>query len=406
MNDARLRALLGGPDAAWLRRRVRDRIAAGKPVAGAVALRDASPAEREVVERLLGRPPRTSGSLSVRLEDVDAVLRRGAWPSGLVDAVVHLDGPVPVRADQAAAAQAAWVALLGPLDDLVLAHPWWADWWATARNSPAARRTVRSEELVADLCAVLAALPSSGEALGTLAQRTVRDPHALDGGALAGLVVSALAHVAGVPVPVNAAERRVVWASAGVALDDVSSTVLVAGFPGDESPTGRALESWRLAGLPTVLTLRHVVAGVPTSGLVGRVVHVCENPVVLRAALDEFGPATPPLVCLAGRPSAAGSVLLRSLADNGVRLRYHGDLDWGGLSIAGSVLALGAEAWRLSVADYRDAVRHSGRPLRGNPVPTPWDVELAVEVERVGMGVDEEAVLAELLADLSRFATG
>ncbi|PRY10234.1 TIGR02679 family protein [Kineococcus rhizosphaerae] len=400
MSDARLRALLGSTDSAWLRRRVRERLAAGRPVTGSVTLREPSTAERAVLDGLLGRRPRSSGALSVRLEEVDEVLRAGAWPGGLADAVVHLDGPVTVRAEQAAAAESAWASLLAPLDEQALAGPWWAPWWAPTRGSASLRRTLNGSaaptELIASLRRVLAGLPSAGEALGTFAQRTAGDPHALDGGPLAGLVLSALAFPGGPPN--GAEERRAVWAGSGIALDDVSSTVLVAGFAGDGSPTGRALAAWREAGLPAVLTLRHVVAGVPPAG---PVVHVCENPVVLRAALDAFGTTTPPLVCLSGRPSAAGTVLLRGLLAQGVRVRYHGDLDWGGLSIAGSVLGLGAQPWRLGVDDYRAAVRRAGRPLRGTAVATPWDVALGAEVERVGLGVDEEAVLDLLLDDLA-----
>ncbi|WP_432502745.1 TIGR02679 family protein [Kineococcus arenarius] len=407
-DDARLRSLLGGPESVWLRRRVRERLSAGKPLTGTASLREPTAAERSALERLLGRAPRGSGALSARLADVDAVLRGGAWPQGLASAVQHLDGPVVVRADAAAAAREAWEDLLRPLDDLVEREPRWEGWWSAARTAPSLRRAVNGADdaarLVADLRAVLTALPSPGEALGSLAQRTVRNPHGLDAGPLAGLVLSAAASLTGSPSPASAADRRAVWAAVGVALDDVSSTVLVAGLPGGGTATGHALEASRSAGLPTVLTLRHLTAEPARFPVTGRVVHACENPVVLSAALDRFGVRTPPLVCLAGRPSAAGVLLVRSLLSCGAVLRYHGDLDRGGLSIAASVIALGAQPWRLGVDDYRRAVRSAGRPLRGNPTVTPWDPELSAEVERTGLGVDEEAVLQELLDDLAHHA--
>ncbi|WP_337061713.1 TIGR02679 family protein [Kineococcus sp. G2] len=404
--DARLRSLLGGAETAWLRRRVRERLSSGKPLAGTASLREPTAAERSAAERLLGRAPRNSGGLSVRLADVDAVLRgSGAWPEGLASAVQHLDGPVVVRADAAAAARQAWAGLVRPLDDLVEREARWGPWWSSVRSAPSLRRALNGADdparLVADLRAVLAALPSSGEALGSLAQRAVRDPHGLDAGPLAGLVLSAAATLTGSPSPTSAADRRAVWAGVGVALDDVSSTVLVAGLPGGSTATGCALEAFRAAGLPTVLTLRHLTAEPAEFPVAGRVVHACENPVVLSAALERFGARTPSLVCLAGRPSAAGVFLVRSLLASGAMLRYHGDLDRGGLSIAASVIAMGAQPWRLGVDDYRRAVRSAGRPLRGNPVATPWDPELSAEVERTGLGVDEEAVLEELLTDLA-----
>ncbi len=90
------------------------------------------------------------------------------------------------------------------------------------------------------------------------------------------------------------------------------------------------------------------------------------------------------------------------LVDGGAELRYHGDLDWGGVTIANQVLARwGAAPWRMGVDDYRAATRSARKPLAGRPVAASWDEGLALAMEEVGLAVHEEQVMADLLEDLS-----
>jgi len=52
------------------------------------------------------------------------------------------------------------------------------------------------------------------------------------------------------------------------------------------------------------------------------------------------------------------------------RLRYHGDFDWGGLTIGNFVMReFGAEPWRFGKTDYLAAAAKHGIPLRG---ARPW----------------------------------
>jgi uncharacterized protein (TIGR02679 family) len=128
-------------------------------------------------------------------------------------------------------------------------------------------------------------------------------------------------------------------------------------------------------------------------------VHACENPQVMQAAADRAVPA--PLLCLQGNPSAAGTLLVDRLVDDGARVRYHGDFDWPGLSIAGRILARGATPWRLTAADYLAALPPGvGAPLTGPAVATPWDPWLQMALREHGRAVHEEAVLEVLLTDL------
>jgi len=72
--DAKLHRLLGGEPVAWLLRRARDRLEAGRPLTGLVTLPAATSEQRRAVERLTGRAARSGASLSVSLTEVDCIL--------------------------------------------------------------------------------------------------------------------------------------------------------------------------------------------------------------------------------------------------------------------------------------------------------------------------------------------
>jgi uncharacterized protein (TIGR02679 family) len=409
VDRARLTRLLGGDDLAWLVRRVRRRLERGEELSGTVTLSEATAAQRDAVHRLLGRRPRPGATLAVSLSDVDGVVRRsGACPDGLAAAVVALTEPVVPKADVAAERETAWRRAFAPVDAAVAERPALSWWYEQVRATGLVRRLAGNPEaaagLLAALAAVLAALPAGGEPLGRIAARTTSDAHALDHDRpLATLALGAARALAGLPAGSGAQWRREIWAGVGVLLDEVSTTVLTLGLPGDGSATGRALGAWRSAGQPVVLTLRQLVRDPLRLALPGTTVWVCENPVVVSAAADRLGPAGPPLVCTSGQPSAAAMHLLRQLSSTGARLRYHGDFDWGGIRI-GNVLfeRLALRPWRYDAAAYRMAVRtHGGRPLRGHPVTASWDPALGAAMTEAGVRVEEELLLDELLADLA-----
>lgn len=408
--DARLRRLLGADELAWLVDRVRGRLERGGPVAGTVTLAEASAAQRDAVERLLGRRPRPGATLSVRLDDVDDVLRRsGMHPPGLASAVVALTGPVRDRATATAEREAVWHAAFAPLDALVAECPELHGWADGLRATGVVRRVAGDPDvaavLLADLAAALGALPPEPEPVGRFAERVLGHAHALDADRpLTGLVFGAARILGGTPDGEGAAWRREVWASVGLLRDELSTTVLVLGLPGDTATvTGRALAAHADAGEPAVLTLRQLTRHPSAWRLAGHTVSVCENPVVVAEAADRLGPASAPLVCVGGQPGAAAMALLRAAVAAGARLRYHGDFDWGGLRI-GNVLfgRLPIGPWRYDTASYHAAVTLGpGRTLTGVPVDASWDAELGEAMRREGHAVEEERVLDDLVADLA-----
>lgn len=404
----RLDRLLGAPELAWLRDRVRQRLERGLDVDGPVALTSATAAQHRAVQRLLGRAPRAGSTLRVTLADVDEVLRRsGTWPDGLAAAVVALTGPVTLRSDAQADEERTWSDAFAPLRVVADGRPELAQWCGRLRSGGMVRRLTRepsvARPLLADLAAVVAALPAVGEPLGAFAARIVGDAHALDDDRpLATLTLGAARTLSGLPAGTGAQWRREVWAGVGLLRDELSVTVLTLGLPGDAvSATGRALGAWRDAGQPVALTLRQLVRDTPR--LEVGTVSVCENPVVLAAAAERIGAGCPPLVCTSGQPGAAVMHLLRLLVAVGARLRHHGDFDWGGVSIGNVLRArLPVTSWQFDAAAYRAAAAtRIGRELTGPAVTARWAPDLTVAMSELARRVEEEMVLNDLIDDLA-----
>lgn len=406
MTDPRLRRLLGGPGTSWLLDRVRRRMAQGRPLAGNVTLAGATADQRRAAETLLGRRPATGASLTVSLTEVDTVLRAsGACPDGLAAAVELLTGPVEVRAAEEARRAAAWQQAYAALDAAVADRPELAEWRTWLDRTGLVRRIApdpaEARPILDRLTNVVRRLPSPDIPIGRLAAETCGDAHALDDGhPVATLALSAARALSGTPDSASADARRRAWAAVGVHLDELSTTALCVGLPGDAAtPLGRTLAIARESGEPCVLTLRQLRRH-DAALRAGALVRVCENPVVVAAAADELGSRCPPLVCVNGRPSTAVRTLLDRLYESGATFSYHGDFDWGGVAIAAAEYRRYAwTPWRYDTAAYRKATGTAA--LTGRPIPTPWDPALATAMTDRVVRVEEELVLTDLLADLS-----
>jgi hypothetical protein len=136
-----------------------------------------------------------------------------------------------------------------------------------------------------------------------------------------------------------------------------------------------ALAVWAGAGQPVHLTACQLLRDPPDlSALRGRGVFVCENPSVIAEAANRLGAASSPLICANAHPGAAATVLLRQLGAARTQLRYHGDFDWPGITIANGIIArFGAFPWRLDADAYLSAAQLGSPRLRGTPVTATWD---------------------------------
>jgi uncharacterized protein (TIGR02679 family) len=402
----RLQRLLGGDDLLRLRSRLREAFERS-PVPASVSLRDPSEAERVAVADLLGRRLPRGSVLTVRVADVERVLRHSGAAPDLPTALSLLDGPLRDRRSERADDQARWEAALSRLDGVVEARPElapWRDRLAGGLLRRSAGDAASAAQLTDTAAAVLDRLPAHDVPRGVLAREITGDAHALDNDrVLTTLVMAAVQALTGADVD-DAASRRAAWLSVGVLTGDVTAPVLTLGLPGEpRSATGRALAVWRDAGQPVHLSLRQLERDPPELDLSRQPVYVCENPVVVAAAADALGAACRPLVCLNGQPAGAARLLLTLLADNGVTLRWHADFDWGGVTIVNGVLRrLGGCPWRYDEASYRAAAEPgAGAALTDRPVETPWDPALAAAMRTLRVRVEEEAVLDVLLTDLA-----
>jgi uncharacterized protein (TIGR02679 family) len=407
VDRARLRRLLGGDDLRWLVDRARARLEHGLPLEGIVALDPATEAQRRAVARLLGRPAGRGASLHVPLAAVDTVLRRGGLAPDLAAAVEALGGPIVDRTAAREAAEAAWAAALAPAEQAADRRHELASWVEWLRGSGLLRRLAGGDpeaarRLAAQAVTVLDRLPADGQPLPVLAA-AVSDGHLLDPDRpLATLVLRAAAIIGGVAPGAGAEWRRTVWASVGVLDGELTNPVLALNLPGDrETATGRTLGIGAEAGQPLHLTARQLIREPPKLPVRGRTVFVCENPSVVAAAANRLGAGTAPLVCANAHPGAAATLLLRQLAGAGARLCYHGDFDWPGITIANGIIARFAAApWRLDAGCYRSAAARGGPRLRGSPVTANWEPPLTEAMLALGVKVEEERVLDDLLADL------
>jgi len=298
--------------------------------------------------------------------------------------VQTLTGPVVDRRAEREREAAAWAAARAGLKEATdrFAHlgAWWQEWCRAGGLKRAARAEATrigvpfspavGADLVRRLDAVFAHLPASAEPLAVLAQRVEGDAHGLDAdrplGRLAATVVAAAFGGAGAGSPdpgVRNAEYspREAWASAGVVMSNVASTVLCLGVPGARqaglpasahdrgaTPTSRpasahdaaltgapaggadaataiALEAMRVARMPMLLTLDQVRSGGVPALAPDQVIHVCENPTVVevvaarwaqdaaaaRAVASQASAAQArPATRVQGDPSVSGSVLV------------------------------------------------------------------------------------------------
>ncbi len=403
----RLQRLLGGEDAARLRRRLRERLARGGN--GPITLSRASDTERATVERLLGRPPRRGTSLRVDPDDVASTLTQAGIAPDLTTALEALDGPIrDTQAERAATAQR-WQAVFDGIreraDDLGL-----SGWIEALESSGLLKRLSRNdpnraEQFLTSSLDVIEQLPGQGINRASLAARCLGDAHGLDRGQpVTALVRQALQSHWGGGIADPEADERTIWAHGGVLIGgDISSTILGFRLPvtGD-GPTADMLTAQNAAGEPVYLTLRQLLRQPPLWDVTGTDVFVCENPTVLAEAAERLGHNCAPIIATNGQPHTACLVLLEALTNAGARLHVRADFDWPGVSIVNRLLQrFPMTPWRMDSATLDRHTDLGGRPLRGPAVHASWDNRLSGALQQHGRILEEEQLLRMLLEDLN-----
>jgi uncharacterized protein (TIGR02679 family) len=383
----------------------------GGDLSGSVSLSRPDDAERKAIIGITGqyRDMRTT-RIAVRLADLDHAVRETTG-RGLPELLAELGGPLHDRpAERNALAGARDAAIReAETSSLYLSCAWYRDWLAEIGRDGSLTKLINQGERarLGQAVRVLEYLAGRRDApvlLPALAADVTGDTKALNHGTLLStLVLRALAVKAGMGRPGTAGERRDLWEASDVVVDDLASRVLVLNLPAE----GAGLAEWLVGaarhGVPFYVTL-HQLMTLPLT-IRGAVVHVCENPAVLRHAAAELGAGSAPLLCTEGRPSTAFQQLADVVVSGGGELRYHGDFDWPGLAIASAVMRRhGARPWRMNADDYLAGVRvHAEHVLlSGAPQPTPWDPELSKAMVATGRVLFEESVADDLIGDLSQ----
>lgn len=410
MDTEQLRRVLGKPDLVRLIDRLVSRLERGDPLSGTITIQGASANEREAITRLLGRRASGGSSVSVNLDQLNAIVTGAALATNLREAVESLRGPCIDRKAERRAIERGWSAVWELANARVRQNPALLAWAAALRRDGTLRRFAASEpevgrELLQRAFEVIEQLPCDRISLAELAARTCGDSHALDlGQRLSSLVLRALAVQRGEPLPDEPAGRRALWERFGVVCDELSAPVLVLNLTGDGvTRLGQILALHAASGEPCRISTRQLLRDNVTFGadLGHLTVYVCENVSVLAAAATRLGPQCPPMICIEGQPKTAACLLLERLGSRGARLLYHGDFDWAGLSIANLLqMRYGIEPWRMSTAEYL-ASASNGADLGGSPVDALWDGKLRTAMQMAAKVVHEELVLESLLTDFA-----
>jgi uncharacterized protein (TIGR02679 family) len=259
-------------------------------------------------------------------------------------------------------------------------------------------------------------LPAAGAPpvyLAELANQVTGNAHGLDAGKPAhALLIRALAFT----FPETAAREErgsAAWklnllSAAGIARDPISVRVDTFGLDGD-TPYLRELRREGIDRPFTLNTLAEIGGDVRAWR---NVAFVVENPTVLAALIKhvrQFVPDShPTLICTNGNLNLADKALLDALVQRGAHLFYGGDFDAKGLEIAAQVLARypgAASPWRMTVDDYRDALRTEGRALEPGALDRAARTfpSLAAGIAARGQAAHQEGLIPALTRDLSRF---
>src|SRR5215470_1684167 len=400
-----------GPEFRRLLKRARRSLErTGGDLSGSVSLSHPDDAERRAIIGITGqyRDARTN-RIAMRLADLDHAVRE-ATGRGLPELLAELGGPLhdrPAERSALAGARAAAVRA-AETSPLYPSCAWYRDWLAEIGRDGSLTKLINQGEQarLGQAVRVLEHLAGRRDApvlLPALAADVTGDTKALNHGTLLStLVLRALAIKTGMGRPGTAGERRDLWEASDVVMDDLASRVLVLNLPAEGAGLAEWLAGAARHGVPFYVTL-HQLMTLPLT-IRGAVVHVCENPAVLRQTAAELGAGSAPLLCTEGRPSVAFQQLADAVVGGGGELRYHGDFDWPGLAIAGAVMRRhGARPWRMSAGDYLAGVRAGTEHvlLSGTPQPTPWDPELGRVMVATGRVVFEESVADDLIGDLA-----
>jgi uncharacterized protein (TIGR02679 family) len=392
--DERLVRLLGGPELSDLRARLRRRYELG-PANGklpSIQVGKLNQTERAALASLVGRKGGVAASITIDVGAIDQALSDAGIAPSLRIALELLDGPIVHRETELSRIRDRWASVLAGCShaDLLayLSSP--ANFGVLKRLSgnqpPSASLVCRQTE------DILRRLPAAGVPRAQIAAELLGDAHGLDGARpVATLTLAVLRSRSST----DTGDDRDTWAAVGILVNELARPALFLNLPCSGFPVS--------PGEPQYASLRLLARRPPDWAVTNRPILVCENPNLVAILADQLGTTCPPVVCVDGHLGAAQRTILKQLKESGADLRYHGDYDWPGISIANYVIAkYGAVPWHFSAADYIAAAKSAPQlaiPLNGRPVIASWDADLTAAMMKTGIKIEEEAI-AERIIDL------
>lgn len=366
-------------------------------------LDDLDAVELDSICALLGQRRPAEPRLRIRLDQLDSALYDAGYDGGLLGTLESMTGPIAdrraVRAAHTEARTALWSAAAShPANEIAGV----SDWIASLRRRGRITRFADDDpiRLLLDALDTIQHLAETdrnadGQArpLTLLAATTFGDAHALDPERpLGALVADGACRLAGTD------DTRAAFQTFGIQLDQVNTSALTYLLPGRP---GSVLAAAKHNYQPLRITHRMVDSGLGLDMDAVDRVWICENPTIVAMAADRLGPSCHAMICTDGMPASVTSRLLAHLRSAGCQLLVHADLDVGGIAIVNHLVhRLDATPWRMAAEDYTDALTGPTTALAGKAGSTPWDLGLAVAMNRSGRGVHEEAIAPTLLSDL------
>ena len=392
--DERLVRLLGGAELSDLRARLRRRYELG-PADGklpSIQVGKLNQTERAALASLVGRKGGVAASITIDVSAVDRALSDAGIAPSLRTALELLDGPIIHRETELSRIRDSWTSVLAGCThtDLIV-------YLSSPVNFGVLKRLSGNQPNSASLICrqtegILGRLPAAGAPRAQIAAELLGDAHGLDSARpVATLTLAVLRSRSST----DTGDDRDTWAAVGILVNELARPALFLNVPCSGLPVS--------PGEPQYASLRLLARRPPDWTVASRPILVFENPNLVAILADQLGTACPPVVCVDGHLGAAQRTILKQLKESGADLRYHGDYDWPGISIANYVIAkYGAVPWHFSAADYVAAAKSAPQlaiPLSGRPVIASWDADLTTAMIKAGIKIEEEAI-AERIIDL------
>jgi uncharacterized protein (TIGR02679 family) len=216
----------------------------GGDLTGTISVKNPDDAERKAIIGITGKH-RDAGvaQLTMRLADLDAAVRE-ATGHGLREVLERVGPPLRDRpGDRERVAAGRDTTIRSANESSLGSNDWFGEWLAEVARDGTLTKLVNSgeERRVGQAVRVLEALDGrpSPVQLAELAAEVTGDTKALNHGTvLSTLVLRALAVRTGVARPAATEQRRELWDSCGVIVDDLASRVLVLNVPAAGSGLG------------------------------------------------------------------------------------------------------------------------------------------------------------------------